>query len=85
MGRNTQYEIYKKGPSGLVLPDGQEMDVCRRNLPALDVGMEHLDGDLDAVVLGERGPIDLRAATRPHGLAVKVGEDVGEAVVAKVP
>ena len=54
-------------------------------MPALDVGMEHLDGDLDAVVLGERGPIDLRAATRPHGLAVKVGEDVGEAVVAKVP
>ena len=45
------------------------MDVCRRNLPALDVGMEHLDGDLDAVVLGERGPVDLSAAPRPHGFA----------------
>ena len=47
--------------------------------------MEHLDGDLDAVVLGERGPVDLRAAARPHGLAVKVGEDIGEAVGAEVP
>ena len=47
--------------------------------------MEHLDGDLDAVVLCERGPVDLRAAPRPHGLAVKVGKDVRQTVGAKVP
>ena len=47
--------------------------------------MEHLDGDLDAVVLGERGPVDLSAAPRPHGFAVEVGEDVGETVGAEVP
>ena len=47
--------------------------------------MEDLDGNLHSVVLRERGPVDLRAAARPQRLAVKVGEDVGEAIFAKVP
>ena len=47
--------------------------------------MEDLDGDLDAVVLRERGPVDLRAAPRPDGLALKVGEDVAETVGPEVP
>ena len=47
--------------------------------------MEDLNGDLHAVVLSERGPVDLRAAPRPDGLALEVGEDVAEAVGPEVP
>ena len=47
--------------------------------------MEDFDGDLHAVVLRERGPVDLRAATRPDGLALEVGEDVCETVGPEVP
>merc|ERR1719277_2404851 len=35
-------------------------------------------GNIHVVVLRERGPVDLRAATRPDGLALEVGEDVCE-------